>query len=143
MQIKIVSKTGRIPEYKTEGSAGVDLQAYISDTPLFILPGERKLINTGIKLAIPKGYEGQIRSRSGLALKHGIKVLNSPGTIDSDYTGEIGVILQNTSKAPFEVVDGDRIAQLVFSKVESVTFEEVNSLEATSRGEGGFGSTGK
>jgi len=105
-------------------------------------PGERTLVNTGIKLAIPEGYEGQIRSKSGLALKHGIKVLNSPGTIDSHYRGEIGVILINLGKEKYEVRKGDKVAQLIINQVARAIFHESESLEETVRGKGGFGSTG-
>lgn len=131
-----------VPEYKTKGSAGMDLQA-VNEEAIMIRPGERKLIKTGLKVSIPDGVEMQIRPRSGLVLKHGVTVLNSPGTIDSDYRGEIMVILYNASKDNFFVNRGDRIAQAVFAKYERVTLECVVSLSETERGEGGFGHTGK
>jgi len=128
------------PKYAHHGDAGMDL--YSSENCI-INPGERKLVSSGIKLAIPEGYEVQIRPRSGLALKNGITVLNTPGTIDHQYRGVVGVILINHSNAPFEVKKGERIAQMVFSKFESAELREVNELSETARGEGGFGSTGK
>jgi dUTP pyrophosphatase len=131
-----------IPEYQTPGSAGVDLHANNKEA-VMLKPGERKLIHTGIKLSIPEGLEAQIRPRSGLVLKHGVTVLNSPGTIDSDYRGEICVILYNAGDKNFFVNLGDRIAQMVFAKVEQVSFQEVSELESTERGNGGFGHTGK
>ena len=131
-----------LPKYETTSSAGVDLRAVLtSEVKLASL--ERKVIGTGIKIALPKGYEAQVRSRSGLSAKHGITVLNSPGTIDSDYRGEIGVILVNISSESYIINPGDRIAQLVFAKVEQVKWDLKESLDITSRGVGGFGSTGK
>lgn len=130
-----------IPKYETLGSAGLDLQAAIEDCEL-LKPGEFKLIKTGIAIALEKGFEAQIRSRSGLALKNGIAVLNSPGTIDSDYRGEICVILINHSKQDFTITRGMRIAQMVISRHETVKILVVDNLEETTRGEGGFGSTG-
>ena len=130
-----------IPEYKTEGSAGVDISNVDGGYVLQSL--ERKLFSTGIKLAVPEGYEVQIRPRSGLALKQGVTVLNTPGTIDSDYRGDIGVILVNLSAFPVLIEKGERIAQMVLSKVEKIDFIKVSSLLETDRGEGGFGSTGK
>jgi dUTP pyrophosphatase len=125
----------------TEHAAGVDLHAALDGT--FILhPGERALVPTGIALEIPPGYEAQVRPRSGLALKHGIALVNSPGTIDADYRGEIGVILINHGSEPFSVADGERIAQLVFARYERVRFLEVEELEESPRGAGGFGHTG-
>lgn len=141
LPVKIISVTGCLPQYKTAGSAGMDLQAYI-EKPIIIHPQERKLIPTGLYIQLPYGYEAQIRPRSGLALKYGITVLNTPGTIDSDYTGEIGVILYNTSDTDFAVRDGDRIAQMVITKYEKVNWVTVDKLESTERGEGGFGHTG-
>jgi len=130
-----------LPHYQTEHSAGVDLYAAV-DGETTIDAGKWKLIPTGIALAIPEGYEGQVRPRSGLALKHGIGMLNGPGTIDADYRGEIGIILFNFSDVAFTVRRGDRIAQLVFAKLEKARFETVEQLSETARGTGGFGHTG-
>jgi len=130
-----------VPHYQTEHSAGVDLYAAL-DEDMVIGPGRWKLVPTGIAVAIPEGFEGQVRPRSGLALKHGIGMLNSPGTIDADYRGEIGVILFNFSDTPFAVHRGDRIAQMVISKLERARFEQVETLSSTARGSGGFGHTG-
>lgn len=134
-----------IPEYQSIGAAGMDLYAN-NEEPILIQPGDRKLIGTGIRLQIPEGYEAQIRPRSGLVLKHGVTVLNTPGTIDSDYRGTIGVILYNSGAQRFYVNKGDRIAQMVFSKYERVDFVEVGAaedLDDSVRGVDGFGSTGK
>ena len=130
------------PKYQTKSSAGMDLMAFVDD-PIIIESGEWKLISTGIYIKLPTGFEAQVRPRSGLALKKGITVLNSPGTIDSDYRGEIGVILINHSKNNFIVNSGDRIAQLVIAPVVQAQFGRVEDLEATVRGSGGFGSTGR
>ncbi|MEK6743757.1 MAG: dUTP diphosphatase [Nitrospirota bacterium] len=130
-----------VPHYQTEHSAGVDLYAAV-DGDLVIGPGQWKLVPTGIAVAIPEGYEGQVRPRSGLSLKHGIGMLNGPGTIDADYRGEIGIILFNFSDRPFPVRRGDRIAQLVFAKLTKAEFRTVESLSETRRGSGGFGHTG-
>ncbi|MBA1333915.1 MAG: Deoxyuridine 5'-triphosphate nucleotidohydrolase [Firmicutes bacterium] len=130
-----------LPEYKSKGASGMDLPAAV-EAPVTIKPGEYSIIPTGIYLEIPEGYEGQVRPRSGLAAKYGVTILNTPGTIDSDYRGEIMVILINLGKESYVVERGDRIAQLVISKHESVSFIPVFSLEATDRGEGGFGHTG-
>lgn len=130
-----------LPQYMTKGSAGMDLLARV-DENITILPGTFKLIPTGIAISIPMGYEAQIRPRSGLALKHGISVVNTPGTIDSDYRGEINVILINFGNKDFVVKRGERIAQMVINKIELPEIIEVNELSNTSRGEGGFGSTG-
>lgn len=130
-----------LPFYATKGSAGMDLQAAI-DKKIIFMPGERKLVPTGISIALPDGYEAQIRPRSGLAYKHGITVLNSPGTIDSDYRGEIKVLLINLSKDSFEIERGMRIAQMVVASYAHVEFNSCNELEESSRGIGGFGSTG-
>jgi len=130
------------PSYATVGSAGVDLHAANHKTAM-IPPGERCLIPTGIRMEIPKGLQAEIRPRSGLVLTHGVTVLNSPGTIDSDYRGDIGVILYNAGKEPFYVNHGDRIAQMVFMPYVRVAFSEVTELGTTKRGSGGFGSTGK
>ena len=143
MKVRIVNHSPfPTPAYATEQSAGVDLKANISE-PIELGSLERKLIPTGLYIALPKGYEAQVRPRSGLALKHGISVLNTPGTIDADYRGEIGVILVNLSKEPFVINPGERIAQMVIAKHETVEWEEVESLDVTARGAGGFGSTGK
>jgi dUTP pyrophosphatase len=131
-----------VPHYQTEHSAGVDLYAAVEGT-FTIVPGAWKLVPTGIAVAIPEGYEGQVRPRSGLALKHGIGMLNGPGTIDADYRGEIGVILFNFGEAPFTIHRGDRIAQLVFAKLTKAAFRSVESLNETKRGGGGFGHTGR
>lgn len=130
-----------VPHYQTEHSAGVDLYAAV-EGEVTIEAGRWKLVPTGIAVAIPEGYEGQVRPRSGLALKHGIGMLNAPGTIDADYRGEIGVILFNFSDTPFAVHRGDRIAQMVFAKLERARFEQVKTLTKTARGAGGFGHTG-
>lgn len=131
-----------LPRKMSRGASGFDLFAAV-DEPLTLMPGERKLISTGIALEMPEGVEAQVRSRSGLALRHGVAVLNSPGTIDSDYRGEVGVILVNLGEEPFVVNRGDRIAQLVFGRVLDVRFVEVERLGVTERGDGGFGHTGK
>ena len=131
-----------LPTYATKASSGVDLKAAV-DTPVTLEPMERRIIQTGLKIALPEGYEAQIRPRSGLAAKYGITVLNSPGTIDADYRGEIGVILVNLSNTSFTIQPGDRIAQLVVAKFEQIDWLPMNELSDTKRGEGGFGSTGK
>ncbi|MBU0928548.1 MAG: dUTP diphosphatase [Spirochaetes bacterium] len=130
------------PEYQTEGSAGADIRARVG-SPVVIPPGARALIPTGIRMQLPRGYEAQIRSRSGLAAKHGISCLNSPGTIDSDYRGEVSVILQNHGSEPYVVADGDRIAQMVVAPVSTARFVAADSLPGSARGSGGFGSTGR
>ena len=131
-----------LPSYATINSAGVDLKAFL-DKPMELKPLERKIIGTGIKLALPDGFEAQVRPRSGLAAKHGISILNSPGTIDSDYRGEIGVILVNLSNQKFTINRGDRIAQLVLAKYEKINWKIIKELPKTNRGFGGFGSTGE
>jgi len=131
-----------LPHYATELSAGLDLRANI-DSPIELKPLQRALVPTGLYMALDKGYEAQIRPRSGMAFKHGITVLNSPGTIDADYRGEIKVLLVNVSDTAFTIEDGERIAQMVIAKHEQITWNEVDNLEETQRGEGGFGSTGK
>ena len=142
MEIKLVNKSHHpLPQYETQASAGVDLRAYVPN-PIVLKPMERALIPTGIYIELPLGVEAQVRSRSGLALKKGISVLNAPGTVDADYRGEIGVILINLSQEDFTVNDGDRIAQLVLARHERATFELVETLSETQRGTGGFGSTG-
>lgn len=143
MEIRIVNKSDfPLPQYETMYSAGVDLRAN-NDEEIVLQPAGRALIPTGIYIEIPVGFEAQIRPRSGLAIKHGITVLNSPGTIDSDYRGEIGVILVNLSDTPFHIKKGERICQMVISKVEQVAFRETETLAETERGSGGFGHTGE
>jgi dUTP pyrophosphatase len=132
-----------VPEYESVSAAGVDLSAAVADgAPIVIEPGERAAIPTGLQLAIPEGFEGQVRPRSGLALKHAVTVLNAPGTIDADYRGEVKVLLVNLGSEAFTVTRGMRIAQLVFAPVQRADLQKVQSLEATERGEAGFGSTG-
>ena len=141
--VKIVNQSRHLlPSYSTLLSAGMDLRAYI-DAPVTLAPGARALIPTGLYISLPKGYEAQIRPRSGLALKKGITLLNAPGTIDADYRGEIGVILVNLSQEDFVVNDGERIAQMVVAKHETVEWTLCETLDETSRGAGGFGHTGK
>jgi dUTP pyrophosphatase len=143
MKVKIVNRSGQaLPAYATELSAGMDLRACL-DAPLTLGPLERALVPTGLYIALPPGFEAQVRPRSGLAAKHGITVLNTPGTIDADYRGEIKVILVNLSQTPFEIVPGERIAQMVVARHERVEWTEVDTLDETSRGAGGFGSTGR
>lgn len=143
IQVKIINRSNHpCPSYATEQSAGMDIRANLVE-PLTLAPLERKLIPTGLIIELPEGFEAQVRPRSGLALKHGVTVLNSPGTIDSDYRGEIGVLLINLSAEPFVVQDGERIAQLVVARHEQVVWEEVNELADTMRGAGGFGHTGR
>lgn len=139
VKIQRLDKNARLPSYAHDGDAGMDVY---SNEDYTLKPGERKLFSTGIKIAVPPGYECQTRPKSGLALKHGISIVNTPGTIDSGYRGEVGIILINHSKEPYHVEKGKKIAQLVFNKVEEAKFEEVDVLEETSRNEGGFGSTG-
>ncbi|WGH74522.1 dUTP diphosphatase [Tenacibaculum tangerinum] len=142
MKVQLINKSKhQIPTYETEGSAGMDLRANIEAT-ITLKPLERAIIKTGLFIALPVGYEAQVRPRSGLAAKKGITVLNSPGTIDADYRGEIGVILVNLSNDDFIVNNGERIAQLVIAKHERVDWQEVSVLDETERGAGGFGSTG-
>ncbi|MBP1925302.1 dUTP pyrophosphatase [Sedimentibacter acidaminivorans] len=142
MKVKIVKKNQfKLPEYETKGSAGVDLQANV-DCAVILKPMERKLIPTGLFAEIPEGYEAQVRARSGLAIKHGISLVNGIGTIDSDYRGEIKVILINLGNEDFTINSGDRIAQMVFIKHEQADFELVEELNDTERGSGGFGHTG-
>lgn len=142
VRIQIINKSRhQLPEYATPLSAGVDLRANI-DAPIVMPPLGRTLVPTGLFMALPKGYEAQVRPRSGMALKQGVTVLNSPGTIDADYRGEIGVILINLSDVEVKINDGDRIAQMVIGKYEQVVFDEVEKLDETERGSGGFGHTG-
>lgn len=141
-EVKVVNKGHQqLPAYATEQSAGMDLRANI-DEPITLHPLERRLIPTGLHIALPKGMEAQIRPRSGLALKHGITVLNSPGTIDADYRGEVMVLLINFSDKDFVINDGERIAQMVIARYEQVEFKTVEELDETERGEGGYGHTG-
>jgi dUTP pyrophosphatase len=143
MKVKIINKSDHpLPNYETLESAGMDLRSNIK-TDITLKPNQRAIVPTGIFIALPKGYEAQIRSRSGLAAKHGVTVLNSPGTIDADYRGEIGVILINFSENDFIIKNGDRIAQIVIAKHERAIWEECNDLSKTERGSGGFGSTGQ
>ncbi len=143
MTIKIINtSTNELPAYATQGAAGMDIRANISEK-IVLQSLERKLIPTGLFMEIPKGFEVQIRPRSGLAFKNGITVLNSPGTIDSDYRGEVGVLLVNLSHEAFTIEPGERVAQMVVAKYEVAELEQTNELSETNRGEGGFGSTGK
>ena len=143
MEIKLLNKSNNpLPAYSTEYSAGMDLRAFI-ENKIIIKPFQRLLIPTGLYIELPRGYEAQIRPRSGLALKYGVTVLNTPGTIDSDYRGEIGVILINLSQNNFEINNGDRICQMIIAKHETARIVQVDVLNATDRGEGGFGHTGK
>ena len=144
MKLNIVNKSNNVmPAYETINSAGMDLRAYLPDGELVIKPMQRALVPTGLFMEIPVGYEGQVRPRSGLAIKSGITVLNSPGTIDADYRGEVKVILINLSDVDFVIKSGDRIAQLVIAKHEKMEVVEVETLSETERGAGGFGHTGK
>ena len=143
MRVKIINKSeNSLPKYATSHSAGVDLRANL-DSPVTLKPLERALIPTGLFIELPVGYEAQIRPRSGLAVKHGISVLNSPGTIDADYRGEIRVVLVNLSNNEFVINHGERICQMVVAKHATVEWQETNVLEASERGDGGFGHTGK
>ena len=143
MKVRIVNESKHpIPSYATSSSAGMDIRANLEDS-IILEPLQRTLVPTGLFIELPLGYEAQIRPRSGLAFKHGIGVLNSPGTIDADYRGEIKVILVNLSSESFEIKDGERIAQMVIAKHETVEWEETDTLSETVRGEGGFGHTGK
>jgi dUTP pyrophosphatase len=143
MKIKVVNISGNpLPDYSTIHSAGMDIRANLNEV-VTLKPLERILIKTGLFIQLPEGYEAQIRPRSGLALKNGITVLNSPGTIDADYRGEVGVILVNLSDTPFEIKNGDRIAQMIISKYERAEMVRVETLDSSERGSGGFGHTGK
>ena len=142
MEVKIINKSHHdLPKYETEQSAGMDLRANL-DAPVTLLPLERRLVPTGLFISLPKGYEAQVRPRSGLAIKRGVTVLNSPGTIDADYRGEVCVILVNLSQEPFVINDGERIAQLVIARHEQAQWVSVDVLDETERGAGGFGHTG-
>lgn len=142
VEIKLVTKSGNIPAYETEGSAGMDLKAVLNET-VVLAPGERKLIPTGLFIELPQGYEAQVRARSGLAIKHGITLINCVGTIDSDYRGEIQVPLVNLGQDDFEIKNGERIAQMVIAKYEQVSWKITDELSETERGAGGFGHTGR
>lgn len=143
MKVRIINKSGhQMPEYATAMSAGMDLRANLPDGDVELRPLERRLIPTGLHIALPDGYEAQIRPRSGLAAKYGVTVLNTPGTIDADYRGEIKVILVNLSNETFVVKNGERICQMVVAKYEKVEWEETDNLDDTERGDGGFGHTG-
>lgn len=144
MKVKVVNKSNNaLPAYETKNSAGMDLRAYLPEGPVTLQPMQRALIPTGLYIEIPEGYEGQVRPRSGLAFKHGITVLNTPGTIDADYRGELKQILINLSDEPFVINNGDRIAQIVFARCEQAEMVEVEELSETERGAGGFGHTGQ
>ncbi len=143
MKVKIINKSHHpLPAYQTNQSAGMDIRANLTE-PIELKPLERKLIPTGLYIALPDGYEAQIRPRSGLAIKHGITLLNTPGTIDADYRGEIGVILVNLSNESFVINDGERICQMVVAQYQQIEWQTVESLDETERGAGGFGHTGK
>ena len=143
MKVKIVNKSRNpLPQYETAQSAGMDVRADI-ESPIVLKPLERVLVHTGLYVSLPAGYELQVRPRSGLAIKHGITVLNSPGTVDADYRGELMTILVNLSSEPYEIKPGERIAQYIVAKHERVEWEETDALDETGRGTGGFGSTGK
>lgn len=142
MNVKITSRSGICPAYETDGSAGMDLRAFL-DESIFLHPGKRTLVPTGISIELPEGYEAQIRARSGLAVKHGIGLVNGIGTIDSDYRGEIKIAMINWGEETFEIQNGDRIAQMVVARYERVRWVPSDSLEDTERGSGGFGHTGK
>jgi len=143
MEVKIVNKSHHaLPEYSTKYSAGLDLKAYLKK-PVILKPLDRALITTGLYIELPEGFEAQIRPRSGLAIKKGITVLNTPGTIDADYRGEIGIILVNLSNEDFVVQDGERICQMIISRHEKVKWKQVDKLELSDRGAGGFGHTGQ
>lgn len=142
MNIRIINRSNHpLPAYETAASAGMDLRANLSE-PMILKPMDRRLVPSGLFVELPIGFEAQIRPRSGLALKHGISILNSPGTIDADYRGEIKILLINFSSSDFEIKDGDRIAQMIISRHEQVSWQEVEILTETIRGEGGYGHTG-
>ncbi len=144
MKVKIVNKSNNnLPAYETVCSAGMDLRAYLPEGPIVIKPMQRVLVPTGLFMEIPEGYEGQVRPRSGLAIKSGITVLNTPGTIDADYRGEVKIILINLSDTDFTINSGDRVAQIVFARCEQMEMVSVETLSETERGAGGFGHTGK
>ena len=143
MNIKVINNSGHpLPDYATPQSAGMDLRAWLPEGDVVLQPMQRQLIPTGLRLQLPEGYEAQVRPRSGLALRHGITVLNTPGTIDADYRGDVGVILINLSDQPFTVANGDRIAQMVVAPCTQLAMETVERLDDSERGEGGFGHSG-
>ena len=144
MEVKIINKSdNKLPAYETSSSAGMDLRAYLPEGPITLKPMQRTLVPTGLFMEIPEGYEGQVRPRSGLAIKSGITVLNTPGTIDADYRGEVKIILINLSDTDFVINSGDRVAQIVFAKCEQMEVVNVDTLSDTERGAGGFGHTGR
>ena len=144
MTVKIINKSdNNLPAYETSSSAGMDLRAYLPEGPITLKPMQRTLVPTGLFMEIPESYEGQVRPRSGLAIKHGITVLNTPGTIDADYRGEVKIILVNLSDTDFVINSGERVAQIVFAKCEQMEVVNVETLSETERGEGGFGHTGR
>ena len=144
MTVKIINKSdNNLPAYETSSSAGMDLRAYLPEGPITLKPMQRTLVPTGLFMEIPEGYEGQVRPRSGLAIKHGITVLNTPGTIDADYRGEVKIILVNLSDTNFVINSGERVAQIVFAKCEQMEVVNAETLSETERGEGGFGHTGR
>lgn len=144
MNIEVINKSHHpLPSYQTEHAAAMDAIAFLPDGPLRLGPFERVAVPTGLFFALPEGYEMQVRSRSGLSFKYGIVVINSPGTIDADYRGELKILLSNFSNEPYEIQDGDRIAQLVIAKCEQLDWKEVETLSETARGEGGLGHTGR
>lgn len=142
LKVKIINKSGNpLPSYETPSAAGLDVRAFIKE-PIVLQPMQRVLVPTGLRVQLPEGYEMQIRPRSGMALKHGITLANSPGTVDADYRGEIGVIVINLSESPFVINDGDRICQMVITRYSHVEWEQVDEIDQTVRGDGGFGHTG-
>ena len=142
LKIKIVSRSGHVPSYETEGSAGADLRAWLPEGPVTLQPGERRLIPTGLFVELPPGIEAQIRARSGLSIKHGITMINGVGTVDSDYRGEWNVPLVNLGQEAYTIQDGDRIAQMILARYEQADFCMTEEINETERGAGGFGSTG-
>ncbi len=141
--VKIINNSHHpMPQYATPGASGMDVRAFLPEKPIVLQPLERALVPTGLRIELPRGYECQIRPRSGLAIKHGISLVNTPGTVDSDYRGEIGVIMINLSNTPFTINDGERICQMVIAEYTRVNWQQVDSLDETQRGEGGFGHTG-
>lgn len=143
INVKIINRSHHpMPQYATPGSAGMDVRAFLPDSPIVLKPLERALVPTGLYIQLPRGYECQIRPRSGLAIKHGISLVNTPGTVDSDYRGEIGVILINLSSEPFTINDGERICQMVIAPYTRVKWEQTDRIDETERGDGGFGHTG-
>lgn len=142
IKVKVINHSNNeLSQYATPMSAGMDLRAF-TDEPITIMPGERKLVHSGINIQLPEGYELQVRPRSGLALKHGITLTNAPGTVDADYRGDVGAIVHNLGAEPFVINNGDRICQIVAKEYVKIEWEETNSLDSTERGEGGFNSTG-